>query len=259
MATGLFEGSESNFARLREKDRLAASLSEHHSTYFMNVIILYIEMAPAKISRIPEECVKFDDCRIDMSMNNFYRPIPDFAGYRVSRDGEVQSCWVRRGRYRLPIDNWFRLTPIIRDGYLTVNLPKKGGKAIRRIHRLVLEMFVGPCPAGHIACHRNGDRLNNALTNLYWGTHQTISDDAVRHGTKARGERLHSKLTEAEVVQIRRLRTEGQSMRVIADRFEVSESNVRAIVRGRTWRHLLPTEQPETLVADRPGLRRAVA
>lgn len=193
-------------------------------------------------------------------MNNFYRPIPEFPGYRVSRDGEVQSCWVRRGRYRLPTDTWLPLMRILRDGYSTVNLPATDGKkAIRRIHRLVLGAFEGPGRSGCIACHKDGDRLNNALTNLYWGTHQTNSDDAVKHGTKARGERLRSKLTEAKVIEIRRMRADGRSMRSIADHFKVSESNVRAIVRGLTWRHLLPSEQPETLVADRPGPRRAVA
>ena len=176
-------------------------------------------------------------------MNDHYRPILDFPGYRVSRDGEVQSCWVRRGRFRLPTDTWLPLTPILRDGYRTVNLPKPGGKVIRRIHRLVLEAFRGPQPSGCIACHLNGDRTNNDLSNLYWGTHQSNSDDAVRHGTKARGEALKAKLTEADVIKIRRSRADGVSLRCIAEQFGVSQSNVRAIVEGRTWRHLLPHEE----------------
>lgn len=182
-------------------------------------------------------------------MNDYYRFIEGFPGYRISRRGNVESCWVRRGRYRLPTETWLPLSPIIRDGYATVNLPREGGKAIRRIHRLVLEVFEGPGPAGSIACHRDGDRLNNDISNLYWGTQQTNSDDAVRHGTKARGEALRSKLTETAVIEIRRLREQGLSMRGLGDRFDVSESNVRSIVRGRTWRHLLPDGEHQRLDA----------
>ena len=72
----------------------------------------------------------------------------------------------------------------------------------------------------------------------------------MRHGTKARGERLRSKLTEADVMEIRRLREEGQSMRRISVRFGVSESNVRSILRGRTWKHLLPHDEARPLDAD---------
>ena len=176
-------------------------------------------------------------------MTDYYRPIFDFPGYRVSRDGEIQSCWVRRGRFRLPTDTWLPLTPILRDGYRTVNLPKQGSKVIRRIHRLVLEAFRGPQPFGCIACHLDGDRTNNDLSNLYWGTHQSNSDDAIRHGTKARGEALKAKLTETDVIKIRESRADGVSLRCIAEQFGVSQSNVRAIVEGRTWRHLLPDDQ----------------
>jgi hypothetical protein len=36
------------------------------------------------------------------------------------------------------------------------------------VHRLVLEAFVGPCPAGMEAKHRDGDYTNNTLSNLLW-------------------------------------------------------------------------------------------
>lgn len=189
-------------------------------------------------------------------MNDYYRAIEGFPGYRISCQGEVESCWLRRGRYRLPTDIWRPLTPILRDRYLTVNLPKRGGKAIRRIHRLVLEAFEGPCPPGRIACHRDGDRLNNDLLNLYWGTHQSNSDDAVRHGTKARGEALRSKLTEADVIEIRRLREEGAKVVELAARFQVGQSNIRSVLSRRSWKHVSPLDEetvPQAEAAEHRG------
>jgi hypothetical protein len=180
-------------------------------------------------------------------MNDNFRSIPNYAGYRVSRLGDVQSCWARHGRFCLPTETWLPLKPIVRDGYCTVNLPRAGTKDNRRIHRLVLEAFVGPCPPGSVACHWDGVRTNNRLENLRWGTHQANSDDAIRHGTKARGEALKPKLSEAQVFEIRRLRVDGLTIKALADRFLVSESNVRSVVRGRTWRHLLPPADSKSL------------
>ena len=39
-------------------------------------------------------------------MDDHFRPIEGFPGYRVSRSGEVQSCWLRRGRFSLVTDTW---------------------------------------------------------------------------------------------------------------------------------------------------------
>lgn len=127
--------------------------------------------------------------------------IAEFPGYRVSRkDGRVESCWTRRGRHCVPTETWRPLKPILRGGYLTVNLARAGKKSACRIHRLVLATFVGPCPEGHVACHGDGDRSNNDLANLRWDTPQANADDTLRHGTRARGSRCGAtKLAEDEV------------------------------------------------------------
>lgn len=133
---------------------------------------------------------------------------------------------------------WHPLKPIHRQGYLSVNLAKGGKKTVCRIHRLVLEVFVGPCPEGHVACHGDGDRANNDLANLRWDTPKANSDDALRHGTRAVGSRCKSKLMEKDVLEIRRSRTEGESMGDLAVRFGVTRKNIEAIVHRRSWRHL---------------------
>lgn len=172
-------------------------------------------------------------------MEDDFRPIPSFPGYRVSKLGEVQSCWSRRGRLSLMPDAWHSLKQINRLGYLTVNLAEGGKKSDRRLHRLVLEAFVGPCLPGMVACHNDGDRSNSDLANLRWGTPKANSDDMLRHGTRATGARCRAtKLSEGEVIEIRRLRTEGVSFGDLAARFNVTTYNIKAIVYRRSWRHL---------------------
>jgi hypothetical protein len=168
-----------------------------------------------------------------------FKQVEGYPGYRVSSNGRVESYWTRRGRLCIPTETWRPLKPILRNGYPTVNLAKGGKKTICKIHRLVLECFVGPCPPGLLACHNDGDRANNDQSNLRWDTQKANADDTLRHGTRAMGSRCRaSKLTEDEVVEIRRLRDEGIAMGELASRFGVSSKNIEAIVNRRSWRHL---------------------
>jgi hypothetical protein len=48
----------------------------------------------------------------------------------------------------------------------------------------------------------------------------------------------NAKLTESDVLEIRRLHDEGRSMCGLARQFDVSAGNIRAIVRRETWAHL---------------------
>lgn len=55
--------------------------------------------------------------------------------------------------------------------YKVVVLSKNGVTTHFKIHRLVLETFVGPCPDGMEACHNNGINTDNRLSNLRWDSH----------------------------------------------------------------------------------------
>lgn len=72
-----------------------------------------------------------------------------------------------------------------RQGYLTVSLiGHDGSKKSKRVHRLVLESFVGPAPDGYLACHRNDIPGDNRLGNLYWGSRSENAADATRNGRR---------------------------------------------------------------------------
>jgi hypothetical protein len=170
-------------------------------------------------------------------MEDLFRPIEGYPGYRVSKEGEVESRWSRSGRRTLA-GAWRPLKPIRRGRYLTVNISDGVKKVARCIHRLVLEAFVGLRPTGLVCCHNDGDPTNNRLSNLRWDTYLANEHDKVRHGTKRMGEELDAKLTEGGVAEIRRLRSEGMRFTELADRFGVTSQNVQAVVHRRTWKHL---------------------
>jgi hypothetical protein len=167
-----------------------------------------------------------------------YKDLADWPGYRVGDDGSVWSCF-RRGPGRRFGDWWPRKTFKDQDGYEGVTL-RRGGKYHRlKVHRLVLEAFTGPRPAGHEACHNNGIPTDNRLANLRWDTRRGNAADRVVHGTSNEGIRHPAaKLDEAQVQEIREMRAAGNELKSIAVQFGISFQNVSLIANHKAWRHV---------------------
>lgn len=158
-------------------------------------------------------------------------PVVGFEGfYDVSDLGRVYS---HHGRGRI-------LKPG-RDGYghLMVFLSGRGLPSARKVHRLVLEAFVGPRPEGQEGCHGPGGKTDNRLMNLYWGSHHVnMGADRVRDGTSNQGEQHGmAKLTTADVVEIRRRVEAGETQTAVARDFGVASSRISTIVNRKAWRH----------------------
>lgn len=66
------------------------------------------------------------------------------------------------------------------DGYKKVSLWTASGRKNYYVHRLVLIMFVGPCPEGLEACHGEGGQADNTLDNLRWDTPKANVCDRIR-------------------------------------------------------------------------------
>lgn len=125
-------------------------------------------------------------------------PIKDCPKYFITKQGNVYSN--HYGELRL------RKAKTTKKGYREINLIHKSGKQkFIRVHKIVLETFIGRCPKGWEARHLNGNRSDNRLSNLRWGTRKQNANDKRRHGTMPWGERSKlSKLNELQVRIIRR-------------------------------------------------------
>lgn len=132
----------------------------------------------------------------------------------------------------------------------------------RTTHRFSWELANGPIPPGAYILHRCDNPPCVRPDHLFLGTQADNihdMDDKDRrnapsehlgargeaHWTRqkpeaaARGERVGgSKLTADDVREIRRLRTEGLTLKVIAARFGVTFTNVDMIVNHQTWKHV---------------------
>lgn len=118
--------------------------------------------------------------------------------------------------------------------YLAIDVPPRR----QYIHTLMCEAFHGPRPEGQQVRHLDGNRDNNAPSNLRWGTPRENNMDKVRHGTTAAGERNpNAKLTPAEVQDMRDLRrNHGISYKRIAAIFGVTTMTAYRAVTRQSWK-----------------------
>jgi hypothetical protein len=101
-----------------------------------------------------------------------------------------------------------------------------------RVHRLILETFVGPCPEGHETLHLDDNPRNNRLENLRWGTRKENHSTIRWRRGEANG---HSKLTEDDV---RAIRASTESNCALARRLGVADTSISRIRNHKTWKHL---------------------
>jgi hypothetical protein len=91
--------------------------------------------------------------------------------------------------------------------------------------------------------HLNGKQTDNRAENLRWGTPQENYDDRNMHGNQMRGERNgNSRLTSADVREIRRQIATGRLLRDISVEFGVTGALISKIKRNQVWAHL-PVEE----------------
>jgi hypothetical protein len=175
--------------------------------------------------------------------------IGGWPGYDVSDWGRVRSWltekvkafhggWTFGARPRL-------LRPIARkSGHQVVYLFRnKKERRCAQVHVLVLEAFVGPCPAGMEACHfPDADPSNNRLPNLRWDTPRENMIDRLRHGTA-----LCLKLKERDIPPIWSRLVAGERSAVIANDYGVTRATIERIKYRTAWVHItqdLPGEPP---------------
>lgn len=112
-----------------------------------------------------------------------WRPIPGFeSSHEASNMGRVRT--IDRVVRNRSIKGRVLRARADKDGYLGVRLCRNNKQIERRVHRLVLEAFVGPKPPNHECRHLDGDVTNNRLSNLKWGTSKENEADKDLHGPR---------------------------------------------------------------------------
>ncbi|APW63518.1 HNH endonuclease [Paludisphaera borealis] len=157
-----------------------------------------------------------------------YAKIPGAVQYKVGDDGTVWS--IKSG-------HWRKLKPVLTGGIKggdpnrrrpAVNLVcDDGHNRQRKIHQLVAFLHLGDKPPGASVLHKDDDKRNNVVTNLYYGdSHQNAHD---------RGDNRLSPLARDDV---RAIRESPLSNVELARQYGVCRTTIWKIRAGHTWSKL---------------------
>lgn len=173
-------------------------------------------------------------------MTERWKNITGYIGYyQVSNLGNVRRIKFGSGVIRGP-----KTKSAHKNGYLYVHLSVQNQSRHYSIHRLMAIEFLGLPPTDkHEVRHLDGNRHNNVIGNLAWGTRKENALDMVKHGRAGRacGEKSGmSKLTENQVLIIL---SSPKSNEELAEQFNVVSSTISEIIHRRTWKHIKGRKQ----------------
>lgn len=172
-------------------------------------------------------------------MHEVWLPISGYEGlYEISNLGRVKALakTVISGIRGTAIRNHSEAILTItytNKGYCRHQLAKEGIVKIYSTHRLVAIHFI-PNPNNLPEVnHIDTDKRNNQVDNLEWCTHSDNMQHAGITGRmKGKPNELHPKvkLTNQEVLEIRKLRNDGLSLKEIGLRYNVCFQHIGSIV-----------------------------
>lgn len=181
-------------------------------------------------------------------MKEMWKPVIGFeAYYEVSSFGRVKSLYrhvIRSNGSDLRLNERILkpgLSGRLNNQYYMVVLNTQELKRTARVHRLMCESFYGINTAKNYVNHKDGNKLNNNLSNLEWCTSGENQAHGYKNGLKNSnaGERNgRSKLTEDIVLEVKRLIATDMKQVDIAKRLGLNVVRVNSIKSGRSWKHI---------------------
>ena len=171
----------------------------------------------------------FELANIIVSVDDVAKPIIGYENhYFITWNGVIISL-----HYLGDNKPWF-LLPVIdkKNGYARIMLSIKNKKKTYLVHRLVAEAFL-PNPSNHkYVNHVNNNRSDNRANNLEWCTASWNTHHGIMKG------KIKSKLTEKQVLEIRRLADLGVSTNKLSTKFMVSRPVIKNIKHKIDWAHI---------------------
>lgn len=164
-------------------------------------------------------------------------PVLGYEGrYEVSNLGRIKSFYHCDKKLITPKIKAIQTNP---NGYKTITLSVNRRVKGFMVSRLVLAAFDKPMPSTIDCRHLDGDKSNNKLNNLKWGTRKENEADKLLHGTRPLGETNGaSKMKSDQILKIRELHEQGLNSRQIADMFNSCQQNIWHIINRKTWKHI---------------------
>lgn len=115
---------------------------------------------------------------------------------------------------------------------------KHEGK-ITAVHRFLYQTFFGPIDKNLVCCHKCDIRNCINPAHIFIGTRDDNQKDMRDKGRSAKGSRNGTaKLKDEDILNIRKMYSEGMLQREIANIYKMSQPVIGKITRRVTWRHI---------------------
>lgn len=164
-----------------------------------------------------------------------FKPISEYEGlYSINKDGRIYSY--PKGQSNL---KGMFLNPFINKngaGYFCVTLTKNKIQKIKKVHRLLMETFVANPKNKNGINHKDGNKLNNKLKNLEWATDRENFHHAKKNGLRDPHNRYACKISDKDVLKIRKLYKSGMVGIQIAKKFKVHKNIIYLILNNQTYK-----------------------
>ena len=140
--------------------------------------------------------------------------IKGFPNYHISEDGQL----FRKNNNGI----WVKMASNIKNtGYISNILWNGDIKTNKYRHRLVAEVYIPNPDNKPFVCHKDNNRVNNCIDNLYWGTpkenmHQAVIDGSYHIEWDKRGRIM------VDEIGICRMYSSGITRKVILSKYKIS-------------------------------------
>lgn len=149
--------------------------------------------------------------------------------YFVTEDGAIY--WQYQSRFEE------MATQVTKNGYRYIQL----GTTRKLVHRLIAQTFIPNPDNKPCVNHKDGNKLNNTVSNLEWVTHSENMRHAFDTGiypARKGSKQNNAKLTEAIVAEIKQRLKVGVTGTLLAKEYGVAHGRIYDIKHGRSWNHV---------------------
>ena len=153
------------------------------------------------------------------------RPLQERCWEKIDQSAGPDACWPWAGKRN-------------RHGYGVVSVTHS---TTALAHRLILGFVTGTTITRNVLhkCPGGGNPWCCNPAHLKEGSQAENAQDKVAYGRQMRGEsHYNAKLTESDIIDIRRQAAEGASIAALARRYGMAHSAISRIISRNAWRHV---------------------
>jgi hypothetical protein len=151
--------------------------------------------------------------------------------YDIKANGTIWSLVSLQGKITT---TWRQAGQVCKQGYRRLSYGPRHDRKHLRVSRIMYRKFIGPLFSDLVINHKDGNRSNNYPSNLELVTQSKNNEHRfqVLNRPAVKGQR---KVTDEQVLEIRKLKSQGWSLSKLARQFKIAKSTVSYIVNYKTF------------------------